>query len=110
MQALNDLVPVGLAVGEQAQQQKRQDAFEELRIVSRGHAFMLSQLLCIVKYRGGRRAAGTPPGSPPRRARSSRFHSRVASRGSVSSASGPPAAADAGAAGCRRSVAKKRRN
>jgi hypothetical protein len=50
MQALNDLVPVGLAVGEQAQQQQRQDAFEELRIVSRGHGVILSQLLCIVKY------------------------------------------------------------
>jgi hypothetical protein len=50
MQALNDLVPVGLAVGEEAQQQQRQDAFEELRIVSRGHAFTLRQVLCIVKY------------------------------------------------------------
>src|SRR5664280_2249612 len=44
----------------------------------------------------------------PARVRTSTTTGYTGSRGSVSSTSGPPAAA--GAAGCRRSVAKKRRN
>ena len=38
MQALDDLVAVGLLLREQVQQQERQHALEELRVVVAGHS------------------------------------------------------------------------
>ena len=50
VQPLDDLVAVGLLLGEQLQQQERQDALEQLGIVVGGHRLMVHPLLCNVKY------------------------------------------------------------
>ena len=49
VQPLDHLVAVGLPLGEQLQQEQRQDALEQLRIVGRGHPARLYLLQEIVK-------------------------------------------------------------
>ena len=48
VQALDDLVAVRLPLGEQVQQQERQHALEELRIVVAGHSAGYAYYLAIV--------------------------------------------------------------